>query len=218
MRLLPEFANNDRIHWEINSEFRERLTGALNKLHDEGVFVTITSLLRLYSEQEALYDGWLRYKAWLDGGKVGESPAVYNLAAPPGTSRHETGYAGDLDWDHRNTARVVEVLEEYGLWQAVRTQSGSVLEDWHWELAPNRGPMPVPPPPPVHPQEEEDIMFTLRSDDGTVYLFTNQGVVNLGGLPGVYGALLPKAPDAGIVPSAEAEEFVSRWRKMVANG
>lgn len=60
--------------------------------------VQINSAYRTYAEQKALYDDWIKYKAWVDGGKQGTEPAVSNKnqAAEPGSGPHEKGMAVDL--------------------------------------------------------------------------------------------------------------------------
>jgi hypothetical protein len=57
-----------------------------------------------------------------------------NLAAPPGTSRHETGMAMDLDTDQANELANMGLLEKYGFHRPMLGQGKSGKnEPWHIE-------------------------------------------------------------------------------------
>ena len=82
-----------------------------------GKSATITSGVRDYQKQKDLYD------AWIAGGKKG------NPVAPPGTSKHETGMAVDINSDAANYMDQAGILKKYGL---VRPVAGDAP---HVELA-----------------------------------------------------------------------------------
>ena len=82
-----------------------------------GKSATITSGVRDYQKQKDLYD------AWIAGGKKG------NPVAPPGTSKHETGMAVDINSEAANYMDQAGILKKYGL---VRPVAGDAP---HVELA-----------------------------------------------------------------------------------
>lgn len=93
------------------SGMSDTLVNRLAKLAaDKGINIVVTSGRRTKEEQAALYDKYQR----------GEG----NLAAPPGTSRHESG--GAIDTDSLENIPDEE-LRRYGL---ARTVKG---ESWHYE-------------------------------------------------------------------------------------
>jgi hypothetical protein len=124
-RLAP-YKLSDRVLLDgLEDDFAERLYGLLSDPRLEHR-VSIVSGFRTYEQQKALYDAW----------KAGTHnvPSV----ARPGTSRHETGRAADLDigwqapfgWGH-----VHAVAAEYGLLYPVRGEA------WHTETAPGAAPL-----------------------------------------------------------------------------
>ena len=72
-----------------------------------GKSATITSSVRDYEKQKKLYD------AWIAGGKKG------NPVAAPGTSRHETGMAVDINSEAANYMDQAGILKKYGLTRPV---------------------------------------------------------------------------------------------------
>ncbi|MFA5433385.1 MAG: peptidoglycan-binding protein [Candidatus Paceibacterota bacterium] len=106
--------------------------------------------LRTYANQQTLYDAWVKYKAWVDGGKKGTAPPTANQAAAPGNSWHNVGFA--IDFNRISTvngqgvypgtlnsdfelwkAGKAEVLNQYGLCHAVSS------EPWHVQPIESRG-------------------------------------------------------------------------------
>lgn len=90
---------------------------AINRMSPFGPeTVKVKSGRRSYEEQARLYEG---YRKGLPG---------YNLAAKPGTSKHETGRAADLDYLNDEAKKWVHsVARDLGLHFPVRG------EDWHVE-------------------------------------------------------------------------------------
>ena len=72
-----------------------------------GKSATITSGVRDYEKQKKLYDDWIA------GGKKG------NPVAAPGTSRHETGMAVDINSEAANYMDQAGILKKYGLTRPV---------------------------------------------------------------------------------------------------
>jgi hypothetical protein len=92
------------------------LVGAAAK---EGVEIAINSGFRSYPEQKSLYEG---YQKHLPG---------YNVAAPPGTSKHQNGIAFDIRVAGGAGDRVYEWLKKNGPSRGfIRTVN---KEPWHWE-------------------------------------------------------------------------------------
>lgn len=96
------------------------LSNAYSKKWGQGL--SVTSGGRTYEEQAYLYDG---YKRGLPG---------FNLAAPPGTSLHESGIAVDLGGPMTNAgsaqhAWLRQNAAQFG-WYWVGQRYG---EAWHWE-------------------------------------------------------------------------------------
>lgn len=107
-----------------------------------GIRVRIVSGFRTRAEQEYLWKGYQRKLAGIPGN------THFNLAARPGTSRHESGRAIDMDPDVAEQPRLRPILAEFGLTLPVPG------EPWHVELDRNAPPLPAPPPP-VAPQEDD---------------------------------------------------------------
>ena len=106
---------------------------------------------RSYTNQQALYEAWIKYKAWLDAGKKGPKPPVANEAAKPGHSWHNLYCAIDANNIGTNTfgkkiypatlesdfnlwsAGKPEILNKYGLCHAVKN------EVWHVQPIETKG-------------------------------------------------------------------------------
>ena len=85
----------------------------------DGVEIAINSAFRSYPEQKSLYEG---YKNRLPG---------YNIAAPPGTSKHQNGIAFDIRVAGATGDPVYEWLKKNGPSHGfIRTVN---KEPWHWE-------------------------------------------------------------------------------------
>ena len=104
--------------------------------------IHLISAFRTCLQQKVLYDAWIRYKKWLDGGKVGPAPPVAAQANPPGLSWHEFWSAVDTHGPGTNYPELVkasklipslQVLAKYGL--SVTNYLGnpqkSQVEWWH---------------------------------------------------------------------------------------
>jgi hypothetical protein len=102
----------------INQGFLNRLAGTTKVLNKSSL--NIVSGYRSIEKQKELYYGWTHH---LPG---------YNLAAKPGGSRHNYGFAADVDgwmkFDYSSAQ-----LETYGLYKAVPS------ENWHIEPVETKG-------------------------------------------------------------------------------
>ena len=107
----------------ISMDIADEYLALVNAAAADGVPLPLSSGFRTYPKQQNLFDGWTRR---LPG---------FNLAARPGFSNHQDGFAYDFaidaydgnaryDWLKRNGPR-------HGF---VRTVSG---EPWHWEYRPS---------------------------------------------------------------------------------
>jgi hypothetical protein len=124
-RLQPYALTNRVIFDGLDPDFENRLWGLLTDPRLEHR-VLVVSAFRTYEQQKALYDAW--------------TAGTHNVpsVARPGTSRHETGRAADLDiswgapfgWSH-----VHAVSADYGLHYPVRGEA------WHVETKPGAAPM-----------------------------------------------------------------------------
>ena len=105
----------------------------------------VLSGYRSYEKQLELYNAYIKYKAWVDGGKVGTQPPYANLAAKPGTSWHNFGCALDVqklsngyqgtiqsDYDAWLLGKP-EILNKYGLMHSAKG------EPWHIQCIETKG-------------------------------------------------------------------------------
>lgn len=101
-----------------SQEFSKQLSAAIKEYEQTtGRTVKINSQTRTYAEQKRLYDEWIA------GGRRG--PQV----AAPGTSRHESGRAADINSFDANEMARMGILQKHGLSRPVAG------EPWHVELA-----------------------------------------------------------------------------------
>lgn len=106
----------------LQPEFRVRVNGFLHEMDSQDVRYTVTSTKRSFDEQKKL---WLDYLA----GRR-KLPA-----APPGTSKHETGTAIDIVFHPRpgghgalSMADIESIADRWGLHRPLPTK-----DPVHWE-------------------------------------------------------------------------------------
>ena len=138
----------------LDSDFRHRFALAVTAIRAElGISVSIVSAYRSRAAQQALWDG---YQAKLRN-PGDRRYAHFNLAAAPGRSNHERGFA--IDIAPNSTSAMRAVFARYGMAFPV---SG---EPWHVEPLSARGaimpPLPGIPAPPVPQPLEDDDVFKL---------------------------------------------------------
>lgn len=106
----------------ISSEIAEFYLALVNAAAADGVLLPLKSGFRTYAKQESLYDGYIRKRPG------------FNLAAKPGFSNHEDGYAYDFAISGYEGNPLYDWLKaharEHGF---VRTVN---KEPWHWEYRP----------------------------------------------------------------------------------
>lgn len=109
----PSLKHNAGVNMGLNADFLQRYAQYNDSL---GNPFTIVSGLRTRAQQVALYN------AYLNG--------TGNLAAKPGTSRHESGYALDHAPGTNFAVRFMDAAKKQGLHYPVRSPQA---EDWHVE-------------------------------------------------------------------------------------
>jgi hypothetical protein len=220
----------------VNPELAERAAAGLADPRLGGM-VGVLVALRSRAQQQVLWDLWdewcdvrPNYAEWQR--RHGANAPVPNLAAYPGTSKHEIGEALDLFfWEGVNATKankilVADVLWEYGLWQSVRGAGGIVLEWWHFELDPNRGDVPITNSPalpgmPDSEDEEYDEMKPIARIYGTdpydaqFIRFANGAVQHLG--PGEI-ALYDEGGPYADTPKVVENDRVAYHRLVRASG
>lgn len=106
----------------VSSEIAEFYLALVNAAAADGVLLPLKSGFRTYPKQESLYDGYIRR---LPG---------FNLAAKPGFSNHEDGFAYDFE------ISAYEGNPRYDWLKANAPAHGFVRtvnkEPWHWEYRP----------------------------------------------------------------------------------
>jgi D-alanyl-D-alanine carboxypeptidase len=107
----------------ISSDIAEFYFALVNAAEADGVPLPLKSGFRTYPKQQALYDGYIK-----------KQPG-FNLAAKPGFSNHEDGYAYDF------AIGGYEGNPRYDWLKAHAPKHGFVRtvdkEPWHWEYRPN---------------------------------------------------------------------------------
>lgn len=108
----------EKITLDLAREFLKMVDAAA----DDGVAVVMNSGFRTYAEQKFLYD---QYKKGVPG---------YNLAAPPGSSNHQTGIAIDIAVGGAAAGPIYDWLADHATsFGFIRTVKS---EPWHWEYRP----------------------------------------------------------------------------------
>jgi hypothetical protein len=107
---------------QISSETAEFYLKLVNAAEADGVLLPLKSGFRTYAKQKFLFDGWTR-----------RAPG-FNLAAQPGFSNHEDGFAYDFE------IGAYEGNPRYDWLKAHAPAHGFVRtvnkEPWHWEYRP----------------------------------------------------------------------------------
>lgn len=111
-------ANYGRIE-SLNSQFATRLQALFSDAQAAGHSLKVGSALRTKAEQQALYDEAMR--------KYGRNDLPGHQVAKPGSSRHESGLATDLEGSKAAKAWANVNASRYGIRFAVKG------EDWHAE-------------------------------------------------------------------------------------
>lgn len=165
---------------QLDDELYERISLARRRALDEqGVYITFVSAFRTREEQVQLR----RQNCGTSDYAIYHMPSglCHPATAIPGTSMHERGLAADLSPGPRSIPAVALIFHQLGL-------VGPVLsESWHYELDPNRPPIPDQPTPPEVPVPIAQNDSLIRHRDGRVVLVN--GVTRL-------GSVIPN-PDAG---------------------
>ena len=107
---------------QISSEIAEFYLKLVNAAEADGILLPLKSGFRTFQKQEFLFDGWTR-----------RAPG-FNLAAAPGFSNHEDGFAYDFE------INAYEGNPRYDWLKAHAPAHGFVRtvnkEPWHWEYRP----------------------------------------------------------------------------------
>ncbi|HUS11150.1 MAG TPA: M15 family metallopeptidase [Pyrinomonadaceae bacterium] len=106
----------------ISSDVAEFYLALVNAAEKDGVLLPLKSGFRTYPKQESLYNGFIKK---LPG---------FNLAAKPGFSNHQDGYAYDFEISAYEGNPRYDWLKAHGPAHGfVRTVN---KEPWHWEYRP----------------------------------------------------------------------------------
>lgn len=150
----------------LNEDWWVRFNWARRRVLDTyGIYLILVSGFRTYEEQVALR----RQNCGPTKFDIYDRPSgqCYPATAKPGTSRHESGNAGDISPGPRSIPKVDAIFREAGMIPTVPS------EDWHYEVAPNARPLPSAPPPPP-----EDDMAKLPNDFLIAHRTRGQFLVN----------------------------------------
>lgn len=121
---LIQIVGADGILKFVSEEIIEPYLALVNASEKDGVPLPLKSGFRTYPKQKYLYDGWKKY------GKKGG----FNLAAEPGFSNHQDGFAYDFAIGGYDGNPRYDWLKKKGpQFGFVRTVNG---EPWHWEYRP----------------------------------------------------------------------------------
>lgn len=119
---LIQIVGADRTLKFISSEVAEFYLALVNTAEKDGVLLPLKSGFRTYPKQESLYNGFIKK---LPG---------FNLAAKPGFSNHEDGFAYDFQISGYEGNPLYDWLKAHGPAHGfVRTVN---KEPWHWEYRP----------------------------------------------------------------------------------
>ena len=122
-RTLVSIVDGTREIERIALETLDAYIGLVTAAASDGVQIAINSGFRSYAEQRYLFDG---YKRKLPG---------FNKAAPPGSSKHQSGIAFDILIAGGQGNPVYDWLVQHApANNFIRTVSG---EPWHWEYDPS---------------------------------------------------------------------------------
>ena len=138
------FGTSSKMHKEAYKAWIAMQTAAKRN----GVKISISFAYRSVAEQQRLYDAWIKYKKWVDGGKIGEAPPEANLAAKP-TGPHQTGRAVDIFLNDdkidskpkkeqvKNAAykwlkKYAFIFGFYGFDESKYDDNSMEFESWHW--------------------------------------------------------------------------------------
>ncbi len=106
----------------ISNDIAEFYLALVNAAERDGVLLPLKSGFRTYAKQQHLHNGWIRR---LPG---------FNLAAEPGFSNHEDGFAYDFTISSYEGNPLYDWLKAHGPAHGfVRTVN---KEPWHWEYRP----------------------------------------------------------------------------------
>lgn len=119
---LIQIVGADRTLKYISSDVAEFYLALVNAAERDGVLLPLKSGFRTYPKQETLHDGYIRR---LPG---------FNLAAKPGFSNHQDGFAYDFAVSGYEGNPLYDWLKHNGPTHGfVRTVN---KEPWHWEYRP----------------------------------------------------------------------------------
>jgi hypothetical protein len=119
---LIQIVGADRMFKFISSDIAEFYLALVNAAEQDGVLLPLKSGFRTYPKQQDLYNGFIRK---LPG---------FNLAAKPGFSNHEDGFAYDFAISAYEGNARYDWLKAHGPTHGfVRTVN---KEPWHWEYRP----------------------------------------------------------------------------------
>jgi LAS superfamily LD-carboxypeptidase LdcB len=106
----------------ISKDIADEYLALVNAAEQDGVLLPLKSGFRTYPKQADLYDGFIHHRPG------------FNLAAKPGFSNHEDGYAYDFAISGYEGNKLYDWLKANGPAHGfVRTVN---KEPWHWEYRP----------------------------------------------------------------------------------
>jgi len=148
----------------IGSGFKAAPSAALSVFRcvADGMPLEIATAYRDSTYQRRLYNAWLAYRRYLNGGPW--APHA-NFALPPGTSMHELGLA--IDFGAASVAWLLRHGNAHGWFQT------NPEEDWHWEYQAPRDQYRNTTTTPVvvtNPPEDDDMRyFTTGGQGAAIY-------------------------------------------------